>query len=496
MAGNALREVFARFGVDFDNGPLLRGSQGVNQLITDLGGLANVVGGGALVLGLRSFVGEMTRVGDSLNDTSTMLGVSTTELQEWQHVAEMNGSSADEFTMAMVRLQNRMAAGGQGAQVFAHLGVSIRGANGELRNASDVLTDLADPLSHVSSDAERTHILMDLLGRSGARLAPLFLQGSAGIRAARAELQELGGGATPQMIEQAAALDDANHRLDASWLSLRSRLAIFVLPAFEALTAMATRVNVALTYMADRGRLVEAVLVALGGVASVQAARTLAAWIPVAAPFVGAGLAIVGLILLLEDLGVALDGGHSVFQGFADTVDAAFARWASGDGPMAWLGSYFQWLQGVISATYDAAAELLNLAGADLPRIGDQVETLRGGTEEEALAYQIATQRRDAMHAAGGFASTFQDVYTPSGFERSQALEEAHRQLSTGAVPQGVARALQTTQRVQQITQTVSIAAIHADGVPAADVQRVVQRAVTDALTAQADDTLDVVAGG
>lgn len=496
MAGNALREVFARFGVDFDNGPLLRGSQGVNSLINDLGGLANVVGGGALILGLRSFTNEMTQVGDALGDTSAMLGISSTELQEWQHVARLSGVEAGDFTQSLARVQNRMAQGGSGAQVFARLGVNIHDANGELRNASDVLTELADPISRMGNASERTGVMVDLLGRGGTRMGPLFARGSAGIREARSELEQLGGGAIPEMVEQAGRLDDANHRLDVAWLSLRSRIALWLLPAMERWTNAMTQGSAALARMADRGRLLEAVFTVLGAVAVTQAARTIAAWLPVAAPFVAVGAAVLALILIYEDLFVAIDGGESVFQGFADTMDEAFARWAAADGPLMFVGDYFQFLQSVIASTYDAAAELLSLAGVDLPRIGDQVEQLRGGTEEEALAYQIATQRRDAAHAQGGIASTIMDTYTPSGYERSTALRQAHDMLASGQVSGDMARAYQTTQRVQQITQSVSIAAIHADGIPAAQVQQVVEQAVTHALTAQADDTLDVVAGG
>jgi len=485
----ALREIFARFGVDFDNGPLLAGDNAVTSTVENLQGLARVVAGGALVMGIRSFAAEMTHLGDELNDTSNMLGISSTELQEWQHVARLSGVEAGEFTMAMVRLQNRMAQGGAGAQVFRHLGVDIRDANGDLRNASDVLTDLADPIAHLSTQSERTGVLMDLLGRSGARLGPLFQQGSEGIRQARAELAELGGGMSVEAVQAAGELQDANTRLDVSWLSIRSRLALFVLPAMERLVEVSTAGARALSFMSERGRILQATFVVVGAAAAAAGARSALAWAAAAVPFVGVGIAILGLILIVEDLMVAFDGGNSVFQGFADGIDEWAQQWSDpATGPISGVIQAFQFLLGIIASTYQQVAQLTGL----LPSIGDDVENLAGEQgPEAALALQIAQERRAQWQASGSSTESF----IPDTVEREDALRQAHAMISSGTVPDRFQAPGGGSGGAPTVTQTVRIDRIDATGLTEEAAGRMVESAISRALTAQADDTLDVAAG-
>lgn len=482
MAGSALREIFAKFGIDFDAGPLSQGSAAVDGLVGQIQGLGQIVAGAAIVHGIRAFAADMTRLGDEIGDTSAMLGISGQELQEWRHVAGLSGVEAGEFTAALIRLQNRMAQGGEGAAIFRRLGVEIRGADGELRNASDVLTDLADPIAALSTDAERTGVLMDLLGRSGARLGPLFSRGSEGIAEARAELALLGGGMSEEAIQAASDLEDANRRLDVSWLSLRSRVAVILLPALERFTAWLTDASGAFNRVAERGRILETILAALGATAAAAGARTAVAWAAAAAPFVGLAVVVGAAILVFEDLWVGLEGGESLIG----EVAVAFDDWGQRTtGVVNGVITVWEVLKGVILSTIQLAGEAF---GLDLLSggTGDVATRQPGASAEDDLANQIVARRRADLPV--------DEAFVPDSLERFLAIREARDQIAGGV---GVAGPLIPGPSVPPtVTQTVRIDRIDASGLTPDQATRVVETAVQRALSAQADETLDALDQG
>lgn len=489
MAGSALREIFARFGIEFDSGPLASGDEAVGGVTSRLQGLAQVLGSAAIVVGIRSFVNEMTQLGDELGDTSARLGISAQELQEWRHVAGLSGAEAGEFTASLERLSRQIgeAAGGNqtAGGIFRRLGVDIRDANGELRNTSDVLTDLADPIAALPSQAERTQVLMDLLGRSGARLGPLFSRGSEGIRQARAELSALGGGASEEFVEAAGAMDDATRRLDVSWLSLRSRIAVFLIPAVERLAVGMTAMSAGLARASDRGRLLETTFVAIGVAAAVAGARTIAAWTAAAAPFAALAVVVAGAILVFEDLWVELEGG----RGAIGDLGVSFEEFALSIGPdsplMRGVVGVWQLLQGVIASIVQGIALV---AGTDL--LGDAAAQV--GQEqrpEAALAQALVDEDRQRLGV--------NEFFLPDTFERFRGLRNAREMIESGTVPerfQGLVPG--AVQAAPQVSQTVRIDRIDASGMTEEQAARAVQRGIDAALAAQADDTLDTLAQG
>lgn len=486
MAGQAgaLREVFARFGVTFDAGPLVRGEGATNDAATALRTLGNVVAGSALVVGLRNFNNEMVAIGDGLGATANLLGVNTRELQEWHLAAELADVSAADFDGAVLRLQNRMAQGGSGVAVFRRLGVDIRDAQGQLRNTSDVLTDLADPISRLSNDAERTGILVDLLGRSGARLAPLFSQGAAGIRSAREQLQELGGGASDEFIAAAQEQNDAIHRWDVAWLSLRSRLAVYVLPIFEAITVGLTRLSAGLTNATGRSRLLESAMVVLGIAGAAAGTRTALAWIRAAAPFLALAALVVGLTLVVDDLWVGLDGGESVL---AD-LGVAFETWANGligeGGVFRRVGLAIEYIRGLVisfaSTVFDMANAAASLVGAGENAFGRNLLADQNPGQDGAPESAAAGRIYDAGHQSPA------EFLLPDSFERVLAIEAARGAVGDAAgtrpAPAAPAAPARTDIRIDRIDTS---------GLTQEQAARMVETGITRALDRHTADILD-----
>lgn len=470
----ALREVFASFGIDFDReGALARGNAQVDSTIDSLRGMASTIAGAFAFQQAREFVRTTVDLGDALDDTSAMLGISSRELQEWQHVARLSGAEVGEFTSSFARLQNRMAQGGAGAAVFRRLGVDIRDANGELRNASDVLSDLADPIAAIGSDTERTGVLVDLLGRSGARLGPLFSRGSAGIAEVRAELSALGGGMSEEAVQASADLADAWVRLDVISLSLRSRLATLLLPALE----WASR---GIQAMTENSNILEGVLVALGLASAQLAASTVATWGPLALGAARALIPLIAVALIVDDLIVLFRGGHSVI---GDTMDLL-----AGDGSAEAFVDYMNEGWERLTRNIREAGEFWR----DFLGLG---ETAEGGTTAGGET-RLATRGVDPATARTAAGDVEREMWQSGDLAFSQTPEEraaAVQARLASLAPAAGARAGATT---TTIDRSVTIQRIDASGLTEAQATRAVQTAVRAELDRQASDSLDTLARG
>lgn len=339
----ALREVFARFTSRFNGTAIQRGNAQVQGMVGSLrAASAGVLAFGGVVAALaivaiirtwvvavNDFVQSMAAVGDTLDKTSRALGVNTTALQEWQHAANLSGVDASAFNGALRRLAANMGVAvitptAAAAIEFRRMGVEIVGADGQLRDVTDVMMDMADPLRDMTSNTQRVATATALMGRSGARLNPLFLQGREGIAAMRAELEELGGGATPEMIQASADLVDAQARLDLSILSIKTRIATQLLPIFQGMVDATREVTAWFARNEKALALVKIGLIAVGVVVGLLALAFAAVLGPVLlllllimSPLI---LAVTGLILVIEDLYVWFNGGESVIGTFVESL--------------------------------------------------------------------------------------------------------------------------------------------------------------------------------
>jgi TP901 family phage tail tape measure protein len=105
---------------------------------------------------------------------------------------------------------------------------------------------LADRVNALQDPADRARAAVDLFGRAGADLLPLFEQGAAGIRAAREEAQRMGATLTGEQATALAEADDSIKRMGQSWDGLARTLTAAVAPA---LTSAFNGIQNLITYL-------------------------------------------------------------------------------------------------------------------------------------------------------------------------------------------------------------------------------------------------------
>lgn len=226
---------------------------------------------------LTSSIRDALAFGDKIGDLATQTGVSADWLSGMRFAAEQSNASLEELVqslgfmqraMASVQAEPLVAAGnaanqaadriaqarqalienadvmaaipdlaeklsqsfdhvGESAQQsgrrdpFATLGVSVRDINGRLRATEAVFEDVAEAIRRIPNAAERTAVSMEIFGRSGARLLPLFAEGRDGMARFADEARRLGIVVGDNVAAEMGNLNDVLGVIPQAFLGLK-----------------------------------------------------------------------------------------------------------------------------------------------------------------------------------------------------------------------------------------------------------------------------------
>lgn len=106
------------------------------------------------------------------------IGVTTEQMQAYRFAGAQAGLQTEQMDTAFTRLAKTMGAAADGGkeqiELFDKLGVKILDARGELRPVAEVLPEVARGVLDIGSSSQRTATLMELFGRSGAKMAAVL----------------------------------------------------------------------------------------------------------------------------------------------------------------------------------------------------------------------------------------------------------------------------------------------------------------------------------
>ena len=171
-----------------------------------LGGLNQILGalGVSLTIGgLVSFGRSLLQTADQLVKVADRTGLTTTEVQRLQHIANQSGNTLDELTSAIGRLQNNLVSGDKGAVAAVKaLGLNFQ----SLRNSTpfDQMEQIATAIGKVPDPAARAALAMELFGRQGAAILPTLI----------ADFKRLGDEAPRMSDKTVRALEKAGDQLN------------------------------------------------------------------------------------------------------------------------------------------------------------------------------------------------------------------------------------------------------------------------------------------
>lgn len=170
--------------------------------------------GGIGGFSLKSAMDKFTSLGDSIDKASKRAGVSAQSLQKLRYAAGLGGMSAEQMDQALVKLTYNMGKAARGenkelAAIFKRLGVSLKDSKGNIRDAADVMRNLAQAVKNNESPATRLRILTAAVGDDLAKqLIPVLENGAAGLDDVSREAEKLGIVMDQDMVNKSAHLTD------------------------------------------------------------------------------------------------------------------------------------------------------------------------------------------------------------------------------------------------------------------------------------------------
>lgn len=224
-----------------------------SMLSSPVGKLAALAAGavsvGAAFYGVSQSIGRTAGVADQAART----GLSGEFLQRLGYAADQAGVDSETLTKSLSKMTlvvGEATSGNKSAQsAFTKLGLSV--SNLADLSPEEQFASISDALGGIPDTAQRAAAAVDIFGKSGAELGPLFEQGAAGITAAMGQAATLGIGLSDEDIQAASAADDAMSRLSATVTALVDKVSAKLAPAWTMAADAVTSVMPALSSFLD-----------------------------------------------------------------------------------------------------------------------------------------------------------------------------------------------------------------------------------------------------
>jgi hypothetical protein len=218
-------------------GKLNEAVKATNEAVEKIKTGFELIGVGLSVESLIEFTKSTIELGDQLYRASLKAGINAGAFSELAFAAKSSGLGVDELSAALAKMQKAISSEGSGTgsakAAFEALGVTFDDLK---RLTPDQQFELlAERINELKVPADRTRAAIELFGRSGADLLPLFSQGAEGIAKARIEAGLLGASFSDDTIERLHHTQESIDHLTASLKGLGTAVVVDVAPELQLL---------------------------------------------------------------------------------------------------------------------------------------------------------------------------------------------------------------------------------------------------------------------
>jgi hypothetical protein len=157
-----------------------------------------------------TMAGNVSSSLDSLNDLSARTGIGVESLQGYALAAKMAGVDTEAFGVAVQKLAVNIGKATPGdAMDKALRGINLSVAELRMLAPEQQFSVIGDAIAQLPTVAERAAVAVQVFGKQGAALAPLFREGAASIEELRARAERLGIIVSETQINNVADMNDA-----------------------------------------------------------------------------------------------------------------------------------------------------------------------------------------------------------------------------------------------------------------------------------------------
>lgn len=197
--------------------------------------MASALKGIAVGLSVGAFVSWMrsaSDAADSMKAFSQKTGVAVEDVAGLSLAFQQGGVDSDKLLSAIAKMSKQIAEGGEG---FRNLGVETRNADGSLRNAKDVIYDVADATAAMGDGAKKTAMLQEIFGKSASDLIPTLNEGSEGLRGMADMAEKLGLAMSGKTADEADKFNDTMELIGESSKGISRQVMAELLPTLNSL---------------------------------------------------------------------------------------------------------------------------------------------------------------------------------------------------------------------------------------------------------------------
>ena len=268
-------------------GDLAEGFKKAGDSLTSLGTKLSIAGAaitGAFGLALKNTIDY----GEQLYKLNSQTGIAVGTLAKLGYAAEQESANMEELATGLKFLQRNMSeavsGNAQAQKAFTYLGISVTDNTGRMKNANEVLMEVAQAFKGIPDEATKTAVAMDLFGRSGNELVPFLNLGPEKIKELGEEAEKTGKVWSESDVKAAKAFSDQITYLQKSIAGLVQTIGKDLIPMLAPLIdKLATTIQQVRQWTEKNPELTKAILAIAGG---------LGTFLTIAGPF----LLIVGTI--------------------------------------------------------------------------------------------------------------------------------------------------------------------------------------------------------
>lgn len=198
-----------------------------------------------VLVSLGAMAYKSAQAADDLNALSKQTGISTEDLQKMNYAADLVDVSVESISGSMSKLRKAMSSSSAGTEeAFKRIGVSVRSADGALRDSSEVFYEVLEGLSRVGNETERDTLAMTIFGKSADQLAGIIDDGGAALKALGEEAEQMGLVMSQETLDSLNKVNDEIDRLKAQAVAQFAKAGA---SALEALTPVLESVVAAIS---------------------------------------------------------------------------------------------------------------------------------------------------------------------------------------------------------------------------------------------------------
>lgn len=222
--------------------------KGIKTALTVTGVVAAISG---IVSGLREAVNMTAQTADGIDKGSARLNISKRKYQEWDHALRQSGASINDLQKGVIQFNQYVSsfepgavvenaeeaaegAGGEMANAFARLKISVKDANGQLKSTETLIEESLIALAGFEgSKEERGTLVNTLFGRGATSLNALLDSGVAGVKELLGEADKLGLIMSDEEITNAVEYGDAVANLNEELAAIKSAFVADIIPVLK-----------------------------------------------------------------------------------------------------------------------------------------------------------------------------------------------------------------------------------------------------------------------